>query len=77
LNSDQAIEEAQQKLFNLEQQLYKEGARNFLFIDIPPMEKTPACEPIPFFVHGGVLSGNWISSGGRWVASWPSVRKME
>lgn len=44
LSSDEAIEETQQKLFDLQQELYEEGARNFLFIDVPPMEKTPACE---------------------------------
>jgi len=42
LDSDQAIEETQKKLFDLEQELYLEGARNFLFIDVPPMEKFPA-----------------------------------
>jgi len=42
LSSDQAIGETQQKLFNLQQELYEEGARNFMFIDVPPMEKTPA-----------------------------------
>jgi hypothetical protein len=47
LNSDEAIEEVQQKLFTLQQELYKEGARNFLFIDVPPIEKSPACEAIP------------------------------
>ncbi|KAF9792227.1 SGNH hydrolase-type esterase domain-containing protein [Thelephora terrestris] len=42
LRSDQAIEEAQQKLFGLQQEIYEEGGRNFLFIDIPPMTKSPA-----------------------------------
>ena len=45
--SDESIEEAQKKLFSLEQELYDEGARNFLFIDVPPMGRSPACEPIP------------------------------
>ena len=46
LNSDDAIEDTQRKLFGLQQELYDSGARNFLFIDVPPMETSPACEPI-------------------------------
>lgn len=42
LTSDRAVEEAQQRLFNLQQELYEEGARNFLFVDVPPMRKSPA-----------------------------------
>jgi len=42
LRSDEAIEQVQKKLFNLEQELYDEGARNFLFIDVPPIDKSPA-----------------------------------
>lgn len=52
LSSDQAIAKAQRRLFNLQQELYEEGARNFLFIDVPPMTRSPACEPIlPLFVR--------------------------
>jgi len=42
LGSNEAIKQAQKKLFNLQQELYDEGARNFLFIDVPPMETSPA-----------------------------------
>lgn len=28
-------------LFELQEQLYAVGARNFLFIDLPPMNRTP------------------------------------
>jgi len=42
LSSDREVGEAQNKLFDLQEELYEEGARNFLFIDIPPMEKCPA-----------------------------------
>ena len=56
LNSDQAIEQVQKKLFDLEQELYLEGARNFLFIDVPPIHKSPASEPVPSFFTFRILS---------------------
>ncbi|KAJ4487877.1 hypothetical protein J3R30DRAFT_3432052 [Lentinula aciculospora] len=35
-------DEAMSKLFGLQEQLYNAGARNFLFIDVPPMSRSPA-----------------------------------
>lgn len=32
------------KLFELQEYLYNAGARNFLFIDLPPIERSPAGE---------------------------------
>lgn len=29
-------------LFEVQDELYKTGARNFLFIDVPPIERSPA-----------------------------------
>lgn len=29
-------------LFEVQDKLYKTGARNFLFIDVPPIERSPA-----------------------------------
>ncbi|KAJ4475197.1 hypothetical protein C8J55DRAFT_123967 [Lentinula edodes] len=34
--------EAMAKLYNLQEQLYNAGARNFLFIDVPPIARSPA-----------------------------------
>lgn len=31
-----------EKLFTVQQGLYEDGARNFLFIDVPPIERSPA-----------------------------------
>lgn len=31
-------------LFSLQEDLYNAGARNFLFIDVPPINRSPACE---------------------------------
>ena len=56
LNSDQAIEQVQKELFDLEQELYLEGARNFLFIDVPPINKSPASEPVPSLFTFRILS---------------------
>ncbi|KAF8831225.1 hypothetical protein HHX47_DHR1000591 [Lentinula edodes] len=33
---------AMAKLYNLQEQLYNAGARNFLFIDVPPIARSPA-----------------------------------
>ncbi|KAE9409646.1 hypothetical protein BT96DRAFT_872295 [Gymnopus androsaceus JB14] len=33
------------KLFDLQEQLYQAGARNFLFIDVPPIHRSPAISP--------------------------------
>jgi phospholipase/lecithinase/hemolysin len=33
-----------QKLFQLQEELYQAGARNFLFIDVPPIHRSPAGE---------------------------------
>ena len=33
-----------QKLFQLQEELYHVGARNFLFIDVPPIHRSPAGE---------------------------------
>jgi len=41
LRLDDGIRQAQKRLFDLQRELYLEGARNFLFIDVPPMEKSP------------------------------------
>lgn len=32
-----------QQLFGLQDQLYERGARNFCYIDVPPMDRSPAC----------------------------------
>jgi len=32
------------QLFGLQDQLYERGARNFCYIDVPPMDRSPACE---------------------------------
>ena len=60
LSSDRAIEQTQKKLFDLEQELYLEGARNFLFIDVPPIDKSPACELVPFLFTLRILSAHWM-----------------
>lgn len=31
-------------LFEQQEDLYQAGARNFLFLDVPPIDKAPACE---------------------------------
>lgn len=31
------------KLFAVQEELYESGARNFLFIDVPPIHRSPAC----------------------------------
>jgi hypothetical protein len=38
----QATERAVDQLFNLVLDLYEVGARNFLFVDVPPIERSPA-----------------------------------
>lgn len=35
-------DEAMAKLYNLQEELYSAGARNFLFIDVPPIARSPA-----------------------------------
>jgi len=64
LSSDHTVKNVQQKLFNLQQELYDEGARNFLFIDVPPMELSPAwaCEPIPSSLTKQTLIADWKPS---------------
>ena len=34
---------ALRQLFGLQDQLYEHGARNFCYIDVPPMDRSPAC----------------------------------
>lgn len=34
---------ALRRLFGLQDQLYEHGARNFCYIDVPPMDRSPAC----------------------------------
>lgn len=36
------IKEAQDMLLNIQNTLYSKGARNFLFIDVPPIDRSPA-----------------------------------
>ncbi|KZV94991.1 hypothetical protein EXIGLDRAFT_766583 [Exidia glandulosa HHB12029] len=36
-------EEAHAELFELQERLYQNGARNFLFVDVPPVHRFPAC----------------------------------
>jgi hypothetical protein len=69
-NSDHAIEQMQKKLFDLQQELYDEGARNFLFIDVPPMETSPACEPIPSSPTQRTLSTYWMPQFRRTLGHW-------
>ncbi|KAI0345169.1 hypothetical protein BDW22DRAFT_1343459 [Trametopsis cervina] len=38
-------ESTQKTLFELQESLYAEGARNFLFIDVPPIDRSPAFAP--------------------------------
>ena len=44
LESDGAMNAYQQRLFRSLQEVYDTGARNFLFIDVPPIERAPGCE---------------------------------
>jgi hypothetical protein len=37
-----------EKLFSLQDALYEAGARNFLFIDVPPIHRSPAGNSIYF-----------------------------
>lgn len=38
------IETYQQRLFQYVKEVYDTGARNFLFIEVPPIERAPGCE---------------------------------
>ncbi|GJE87151.1 carbohydrate esterase family 16 protein [Phanerochaete sordida] len=44
LESDAAMNAYQQKLFHSLQEVYDTGARNFLFIDVPPIERAPGLQ---------------------------------
>jgi hypothetical protein len=33
-----------ERLFSLHEELYNGGARNFLLIDLPPINRSPACK---------------------------------
>jgi hypothetical protein len=33
-----------QQLFELQSQLYEHGPRNFCYVDVPPVDRTPACK---------------------------------
>ncbi|KAI0077245.1 hypothetical protein K474DRAFT_1707544 [Panus rudis PR-1116 ss-1] len=46
ISGDDAIKACQQTLFELEVKLYALGARNFLFIDVPAIERAPGSESI-------------------------------
>lgn len=76
LKTDEVIEHAQKKLFSLEQELYDEGARNFLFIDVPPMEKTPACELVASLLTLQALSAPWMPQSRRTPSHRP-VRRTQ
>ncbi len=39
------------KLFTAQEELYVTGARNFLFIDVPPVQRTPAGKPISIYLR--------------------------
>lgn len=40
------LEVYQQRLFQYAKEIYDTGARNFLFIEVPPMERAPGRESI-------------------------------
>ena len=42
------------ELFLGEERLYEAGARNFLFIDVPPVDRAPAC---------GFKQSHWLILG--------------
>jgi len=37
------------QLFTVQERLYDAGARNFMFIDIPPIDRSPACTKLTMF----------------------------
>jgi hypothetical protein len=41
---DTDVSRRHDQLFTLQQELYTAGARNFLFIDVPPIDRSPICE---------------------------------
>jgi len=46
-----------QQLFELQGHLYERGARNFCYIDVPPMDRSPACRFIfPYYIFFDSLS---------------------
>src|SRR5579859_1248629 len=51
INDCQRFMDAQSQLtsfFKLQDKLYKHGARNFVFLNVPPFDRSPACPPPPF-----------------------------
>ncbi|KAI0798000.1 hypothetical protein C8Q75DRAFT_29356 [Abortiporus biennis] len=42
MTKEESVDEALQKLFSAQETLYGTGARNFLFIDVPPTYRAPA-----------------------------------
>ena len=52
-----------QRLFELQDQLYGRGARNFCYIDVPPMDRSPACGfTFPCYVCSRVEAANSVFS---------------
>ena len=43
------FEKYQDDLFQQQEDLYEAGARNFLFIDVPPIDKAPASSSLGIF----------------------------
>ncbi|KAJ3562000.1 hypothetical protein NP233_g9845 [Leucocoprinus birnbaumii] len=48
-----------QELFELQEELYSAGARNFLFIDVPPVHKGAMALFLPSTIHYGGSRENW------------------
>jgi len=43
------------QFFQLQEKLYKHGARNFVFLNVPPFDRSPACTFPPFALSVNLL----------------------
>lgn len=54
------IQEIVDELFTGQEKLYEAGARNFLFIGVPPVDRSPACKDRFFFLFHALIYSDFV-----------------